>query len=319
MNDLSSLIQRGRVEKSIAVLVHAEHGEGKTYFGSHTPNPIIICGEEIDEVEQDKFPKCLKWDDFINQLGHVRDHDKTHETLVIDTLDSMEILLHKQILKEEDNGKATMATACGGFGKAYDEAAQRMLFVRDDFLVPIRNRGVNIVLLSHTMRYRIEDPILQLSYERFEPKLHSKRNGMGVRSVFTEWVSIIGWGSTEKVKVMDKNGKENLYSDGTRLLYCVQKPHIVAKNRYKLPESIPFEWESLDKKVKEFYKKNVNPEAESLKMEIAGLVGQIREESLKKSTAINVSNVGNDVARLEKAKAFIEGHLRSQKNEGEEL
>ena len=314
---MKHLIQRGRVIKSLAVLVHAEHGEGKTTFGAKTPNPIIIRGEDMDEVAEDKFPKCVSWEDFIEQLTWVRDNDDEHNTLVIDTLDSIESLLHKHILETDSNEKATMATARGGFGKAYDEAAEKMLKIRDNYLDPIRNSGKNVLLLCHTMRYRVEDPNLQISYERFEPKLHSKRNGMGVRSVFTEWVSIIGFGAMEKVKSIDSAGKERLFSDGTRLLYCRPKPHIAAKNRFDLPDSIPLSWQALKKNVDDFYSKNENPEVKEIKNELRELVVQINDEELKNTTIENIKGAGDDLKRLKAAVGFVQGHLRSQEK-GEE-
>ena len=32
---------------------------------------------------------------------------------------------------------------------------------------------------------------------------------------------------------------------GERIIYCQEKPAYLAKNRYALPETLPFEWETV--------------------------------------------------------------------------
>ena len=309
---LEKSIRKGRVRKALAVLIHAEQGEGKTTFGDGCPDPVFIAGEEVEQVDNAQvLPKVKTWGDFLEQLEYLRDVKKDYKTLVIDTLDSIEQVLHKHIVDEDKYD--TMATACGGFGKSYDKAAEMFLSVRDEFLVPIRESGKNIVILCHSLRYKVEDPILQVAYERFEPKIHAKRNGLGSRAVFCDWVSIIGWGTTEKTKSRSADGRDLLFSDSNkRVLYCIPKPNVMAKNRFKMPEKIPLKWKYVERCVDKFYSSEKNPEAEELLEELRGLVSQIKSKSVKDTAIKNVKSAGTDMEKLTKAKDFIANYLNTE-------
>ena len=154
---LSNLVQTGSVQKPVNMLLHGVHKIGKTTFARTAPNPIFITGEEIEEVEEAKLPKCLDWNDVLKYAKMIRDEDHNYETLVIDTVDSFQDLLFKHIMKED--GASDMAVARGGYGKSYSYAKDQMIAFRDEYLVPIREkRNMNIILLCHSTKNKIENP-----------------------------------------------------------------------------------------------------------------------------------------------------------------
>ena len=307
---IEKLVTTGRNQKPIAMLLHAEHGVGKTTFGTTCPNPIFIAGEEIEEVECPKFPKCVCWNDFVGYLGAVRDESHDYKTLVIDTLDSIEEMLWKHVMVE--SGAQSIETSCGGYGKGYIVGAELFKKVRDEYLVPIRDkRNMNIVLLCHTVRTQAEDPIEMIpSYIYFEPKLHTRKSGISNRAVWTEWVTLIAFARTisHKTTQQGQNNKSFLVGEGKPVMHCKKRPHYVAKNRYAdvMPEAIELDWNILESHVQKFWKTVEDPEVEGLKKEINILINKIKDEALKRKTKINIKAVGNDLARLEKAKTYIE-------------
>lgn len=304
---MRDLITTGRTRKPETMLIHGVHGIGKSTFGTKAPNPIYITGEEIEEVDASKFPKCKNWDDFLSYSKFIRDEDHDFKTLVIDTLDSIETLLHNHILKED--GADDMARAMGGYGKAYTLATQLFQNYRDEYLVPIReNKKMVIILLCHSTKNKFEDPLNQTSYDVFEMKLHKSGKGVGVYTVFSEWVSIIGFANFEVYTVKDKTSeKRYAVGDGERVLHCTPKPAYDAKNRYNLPEELPFEYPALMAEIDKFWGANENPELIAIKNEINGLVAKISDETIKNQTIQNLKAVGNDLERLEKAKQYIKG------------
>lgn len=246
-------ISTGKKIKPITMVLHAEHGTGKTTFGTNAPNPIYIAGEEIEEIDAAKFPKVKSFREFLDRLTFIREGDHQFKTLVIDTLDSIESLLWKDIIEEE--GAKDMATAMGGYGRAYNYATQMMTAVRDEFLVPIReNKKMNIILLSHSTKVKVEDPLTQSSYDRFELKLHKNKQGLGAYTVFTDWVSIIAFAKFEVYKVTDKKTQKDFaVGDGKRVMYLTPKPAYDAKNRFNLPDQMDLKWSDLASGVKAYY------------------------------------------------------------------
>lgn len=311
MEDLSELIVTTRVKKPIAMVLHSEHGVGKTTFGTKAPAPVYITGEEIEEIQDvGKFPKCESWEDFLKYLMWVKNGKHKYKTLVIDTLDSIESLLWKHIIQ---NDKAEdMAVARGGFGKAYIYATQLFTEMRDKYLVPIRDkRKMHIILLCHTAKIKFEDPMTQSSYDVFEMKIHKNAKGIGAYKVFSEWVTVIAFANIERFTVKDKKSdKEYAVGEGVRQMFCSPQPSHDAKNRYNLEPVLPMEWSAIEAGYDKFFKVNKNGEALALQNEIYALVEKIEDEKARESTLKNVKSVGDDIERLKKAKEYIQGVVK---------
>ena len=300
---LENLITKGKKRKPINCLLHGVHGIGKTTFGTKAPSPIFIAGEEIEEIESPRFPKCETFEDFLKYLAYVRDEDHDYKTLVIDTLDSIEALAWKKILKD-DNAK-NMARACGGFGQAYNLSMHMFTDVRDNYLAPIRDRkGMNIILLCHSTKNKIEDPLTMSSYDMFELKLHKNNKGQGTYTVFSEWVSIIAFANFEVYKYENKKtGKDYAVGEGERRLFCTPKPAYDAKNRFNIPDEINLDYNEIAHYIGLFYQDN--SEVDSVKKEVLELTEKITDENLKMNTIKNIEAVGDDLERLNKAKQYI--------------
>ena len=308
--DLKNLITSGKKVKPINMIVHGEHGIGKTTFASNSDKPIFITGEEIEEIDAAKFPKCKSWNEFVDYLSWIRDSEHDYKTLVIDTLDSIESLLWKHILIED--GSEDMARAHGGYGKGYTLATQMFTEIRDEYLSRIRDeKGMNIVLLCHTTKNKFEDPLTQTSYDVYEMKLHKTGKGVGSYTVFAEWVSIIAFAKFEVFTVKDKSSeKRYAIGEGERVMHCTTRPAYDAKNRFDFPDDMPFTWKAIVQGVKNFYNKEKvesNPEIKALREEIIVMANKIKDTKLKESTLQNIESVGNDKERLLKAKKYIIG------------
>ena len=304
MENLANLISTGKKIKPITMILHGVHGIGKTTFGTNAPKPIYITGEEIEEIDSAKFPKCTSWEDFTKYLTYIRDFNHDYKTLVIDTLDSIESLLWKHILKDDKSDD--MARAMGGYGKAYTLATQMFTEIRDGHLSAIKEKGINIILLCHSTKNKFEDPLTQTSYDIYEMKLHKNNKGSGAYPVFAEWVSIIAFANFEVFTVKDKKSDKNFaIGDGERRMFCTPRPAYDAKNRYNLDDELPLEWSAIQDGVKKFFANTQNPETEILKKEVFELAEKIKDDNLKETTIKNLKSIGNDTVRLQKAKSYI--------------
>ena len=231
-------------------ILHGPHGIGKTCFGMKMPNAIYITGEETGEYDITRFDKCESWEDFMSCLNYLRDSQHDYKSLVIDTLDSIESLLFKKILKDDPKHPSSMAVACGGYGKAFEKAMNMMYDVRDNYLSKLRAKGMHILILAHSSKNKVEDPLTQSSYDRYELKLHKNSKGVGVYTVFSEWVSVILFSNFEVYKTEDE---KYAVGEGRRLLFTEPRPAFDAKNRFGFPYQMNLDWVEVATALKAYY------------------------------------------------------------------
>jgi hypothetical protein len=235
----------GKQMKPLAVLAHGERGTGKTNLPIEAYKAIWIGNEETDEYDVARLPKIEFWEvpnknspnaeaGFINQLQWLLNGEHDYKSLVVDTMDGLETIAENYILSGAP-GK-TMATAFGGYGKAYEKMELMFKIVRDQYLVPLRDkRGMNIIILCHTEKYKVEDPMTSTSYDRYQTAMHKS-----VKPVFEDWVSAIFFVSYQLYKAENQAGKEHAVGSGARVIYTEERPSHVAKNRFSLPYEIPY-------------------------------------------------------------------------------
>lgn len=241
----------GKKKKAMNIMLYGVHGIGKTTFGSSFPKPIYIGAEENDDIDSARLPTVKTWKQFVDQLKAIRDDDHDFKTLVVESLDMLQQVAEKDILSTA--GGKGMATAFGGFGRAYEKLQSNFINVRDDYLKPIRNKGINIVILCHADKSKHEDPITASSWDHYRPSLHKK-----VAPVFQDWVSAILFANYKTYKAENEDGKIYAEGQGERVIYCEERPSHIAKNRFKLPYEMPLKevgmYDVLDSYLEDFYR-----------------------------------------------------------------
>ncbi len=279
-------VTKGKVKKPIAMILYGVHGIGKSTFATECENPIFIGSEENDELEAARLPKIKTWTDLADQLEWVKKSD--HKTIVIDTMDELETIAQNEILKKEP-GK-TMATACGGYGKASEVMERMFLAVRDSLSFLRDEKGMNIVILCHHEKNKHEDPITLTTYDNYSTALHKK-----IKPIFEDWVSIIAFANDKLMKTDNSKGEKTVTGDGERVMYFESRPSHVAKNRFKLPEEIDFPengtWKIIKDHVDEFFGSAKKP----LKEVVKDLSESVTKEIDKSLTKALSSGLDHDL------------------------
>lgn len=262
--NLLDRVTHGRKVMPICAILYGVEGIGKSSFGAKANRPILVGGEENDEldiphikIETDPKDPAKAWLDLRKILGELRDNKHDYKTLVVDTLDSLEPFCHEYVLRNSEN--KNMVQALGGYQAAFKEAKREFIMLRDEFLVPIRKRGMNVILLAHAVKVKFEDPITNSSYDTYEMKLHKE-----ARPVFTEWVSTILFANYQNYKAKDKeSGKKFIVGDGARRIFTEKRPSHDAKNRFNLPYEIALDYAEFTGYVRDFYgnTKKVEPDS----------------------------------------------------------
>lgn len=281
------------------MILYGVHGVGKSTFATECEKPIFIGSEENDELEADRLPKIKVWKDVLDQLEFIK-KSNDYKTVVIDTMDALETIGHDEILRTEP-GK-TMATARGGFAKAYDELERMFLVVREKLIYLRDEKGMNVVILCHHEKNKHEDPITLTSYDTYSTALHKR-----IKPIFEDWVSIIAFANDKLMKAENSRGEDTVISDGDKVMYFQSRTSHTAKNRFDLPEEIEFNksgtWKFIKDSVDEFFKNKAK--------NAGNVVNKVAENTIKKGDVVKenengtVSNAGLDHDLISEIKETI--------------
>ena len=239
-------ITRGVIRKAQKILVYSPEGVGKTTFASKFPDPLFMDTEDGSthlDVARLERPTSL------SMVGQQLEWIKTNKpckTLVIDTVDWLELLIIKHVIAISKVD--SIEKVGGGFGKGYTEVAENLGILLDR-LQDIVDAGIHVVLLCHSEVKRYEDPMELGSYDRFTLKL-SKKGGPLVK----EWADMVLFANHKVIVVNQDNkgaakGKNTASGNGTRTMFTQYSPSFDAKNRHGLLKELPFEFESISEHI----------------------------------------------------------------------
>lgn len=217
-------------------MLYGVHGIGKSTFGASAPNPVFIQTEDgIADLDCDRFPLCQSYDQFLNQFYSLFQEEHEFKTVVIDSADWLEALIHKHVA--ENNSVKSIEGI--GYGKGYTLAADvwRTVLEGCDQLIA---RGISVVILAHSKVVKFKDPAGD-SYDRYSPKLHEKSS-----AILQEWADEVLFAT---YKVMTRTADEGFGKEraiplagAPRVLKTCESPSHLAKNRLSMPPEIGFSW-----------------------------------------------------------------------------
>jgi hypothetical protein len=240
-------ITTGKMLRPIFALISGLPGVGKTTLASKSPSPIFL-GLESGPYQKDvaRFPKAQTLSEFLAQLNGLKTEKHPFKTIVLDTLDALEVLVWKQVCAE--GGVTSIEDYQGGFGKGYVRAAEifRAIMAQLEEFAP----RFHLLLIGHVHVKTFNDPALPSSYDRYILKINERAAG-----VVRESVDVMLFCMFRTDLVREKKSRDvRAVTDGTRVMYTEFRPGFLeAKNRFNLPYEMPLDWEPLAKAVKAYY------------------------------------------------------------------
>lgn len=269
-------IIRGKIKKPFNIIMYGHPGVGKSTWAKNSPEPIFIGAEEIDDLDVDRGKRAETWLEFEGQVASLIQTMSSGRTLVIDTLDSVEKLLHRHILSQDTKSAGSMAQAHGGYGRAYERAESEFLKLRQS-LQQLRDRGVAIILLAHSHKTLAIDTVLGLQYDTHEMSLHKK-----AQSVFVDWASAVLFATSVNYRSDDDNSdKVFAIGQGERVVLTEKRPGFLAKNRYNLPYEMPLDFGVFYEKYNEFYELDSSADSADIYQQCFRLLVNISDDSLR--------------------------------------
>lgn len=228
-------ISTGKKETPAFIILFGPDGTGKTTFGAEAPNSIFLEPEGgSNELDVARFDNVKSWNDVTKNVDRLLKEKLGFKSLVIDSLDQMEILLHRHICSEQK--KDTIEECFGSYGKWVAGVQGYWAEFIDKLKLLRQQEGMNIIVIGHSMIKAFNDPSQPAPYDRYTLKLNEKH-----AALWREQVDAVLFVNYETFVKTGKTGKAKAYGEDVRKLYTQRRPQFDAKNRYGLPFEMPFE------------------------------------------------------------------------------
>lgn len=234
-------IIRGIIPCAKKVVIYGPEGIGKSTFASKFPDPVFIDTEgSTNSMNVARLPKASSWQMLLEQVEYVRAHPTMCKTLVVDTMDWAEAMCIQHICdKHRKSGIEEF-----GYGNGYTyvkEEIGRFL----NRLSEVKDAGVNVVLTAHAQIKKFEQPDELGAYDRWELKLGKKTTSQ-TSPLVKEWADMLLFANYKTFSIaVDDKGKKRKAQGGERVMYTTHNACWDAKNRYELPDEVPFSYESI--------------------------------------------------------------------------
>lgn len=297
-------VTRGKVEAPYRLLIHGTDGVGKTTFGADAPEPLFLGTEDgTGHLDVARFPTPDSWDEIKDAIATLTLDRGGFKTLVIDSLDWAEPLLHSQLCREQN--VSIVEDLGGGYGKWVGIVVDQWRGLLAQLERLQRTQGMNVILIAHSFIKQFSNPEGE-DYSRYVLKLADKSGAL-----CREWVKGCYFAQYETFAVKEKGKRVKGVSTGARLLYTQRTAAYDAKDRYGLPESLPLGWDDFEQAAR-----NGGEEIAALTSEIqrkAKLVGGSTEAKVLEL----LKQHADDVVSLKKINTKLNAKL-AEKSEREE-
>ena len=222
----------------VKTVLYGPEGIGKSTFASHFPDPVFIDTEGgTKRLNVARLPQPTSWAMLLDEVAEVRKGSVPCGTLVIDTADWAECLCIQAVCaRAKVNGIEDF-----GYGKGYTYVKEEFSKLLDA-LEEVLNAGHNVVVLAHAAITKFEQPDAVGNYDRWGMKTSKQ-----VAPLLREWCDMLLFANYKTVVEKAGSGPnaKNKASGGRRVLYTTHHPCWDAKNRFGLPEEVPFEYASI--------------------------------------------------------------------------
>jgi len=287
MNYLEEITE-GKIPHKLNAIIYGSHWSGKTTLACDFPNPIMIDierGSKNINVKRIPYEKLNTFSDVMGILNQLNTEKHKYETVIIDTLDGLELWANAEACQE--NGWKSVGEA--GFGKGYDAAYAK--FIQFFNLISKLNEKMHVVLVCHSQVKAINDPTKNQEYHKHGLKLRDK-----TESFAKEQAGLILFCTQEVNLKENQNKKAKAYGDGTLVMFTQGRPSHEGKNRYNLPYKLPVSYEAL----KEAIDIGQTDDPKNIKERITESLQDIKDPELKKKVLDATKKANDDSVALSK-------------------
>lgn len=254
------------------IMLYGPHGVGKGTWAACAPRPIFLDIEDgLGSIDCERTEVLGTYSQVSDALTWLLTGDHNYQTAVIDTVDWLEQLIHRQVAT--DAGVKSIADI--GYGKGYSRALPMWNWVISQLDQIRRQRKMAVILLSHAKVERYESPDSE-SYDRYSPDLHKSSCSM-----VQEWCDEVLFANFRVfTKEQGEGSRKRTVAIGgkDRYIRTSESASSVAKNRLNLPDELPLEWSAYASAVAAYYAAN---KREPEPVEVGNMAGIVTNGSSK--------------------------------------
>jgi len=230
-------ITKGIIPTAKKVVIYGPEGIGKSTFASKFPGAVFLDTEgSTVHMDVARLDTPRGWSDIMTAVNWCVEHPDQLGTLVIDTMDWAEAFAIRSVCAEKKvNGIEDIP-----YGKGY-------VFVKDkvrellEKLDQLKAKGVHVVLTAHAIVRKFEMPDEMGSFDRYALKLNEKN----VAPLVKEWADMVFFANYKTDVVSTQDGKKKATGGRKRVMYATHAATWDAKNRFDLPDEMPFDFGSI--------------------------------------------------------------------------
>jgi hypothetical protein len=232
--NLQNLIKNGPIARAQRITIYGPHGIGKTTLASQFPEPIFIDTEEgtshlpVNRIVANDYASLCQ------ALIELRDSDLPCRTVVIDTIDRVELFLRAEVCREH----RIAGMEALPYGKAWVFLSEKFSDFLIRYLDPLIAAGIHVIVIGHSNIKRVQYPGLD-GYDRWELRLYSS-----CANRLKEWSDAVLF-LNFKTHVVDNEGKPKGTGGKIRTIYTTHDATFDAKVRIDLPEGVPCTFEAI--------------------------------------------------------------------------
>lgn len=233
-------IKKGTINKALRVCVYGIEGIGKSTFASQFPGAVFVDIEgSTNQMDVARYPTPTSWEMLIGEVEQTINNPSGIGTLVIDTVDwAQQLCVVSVCEKNQVKGIEDF-----GYGKGYS-------YVKEEFghllnlLNDLVDKGVNVVLVAHSTIRTFTKPDEMGQYDRYELKLIDTPK-CSISGLVKEWADVLLFANYETYITEDPKTKKKYASGNQRVMYTTHTAAWDAKNRFGMPDKLPFEFNSI--------------------------------------------------------------------------
>lgn len=232
-------ITRGRVQAPLRVLCYGVEGVGKSTLGADSPTPVFLGAEDgTAHLDVSRLPQPETWRDVLDAVALLTRETHDFKTLVIDSLDWVEPLIHRFVCDEAK----VKSMEDVSYGKLYVAALEqwRLLINALDRLRTAKR--MHVVMVAHALVKGFKNPEGP-DYERYQLKIHDK-----AAALLREWVDELLFARFE---IFSLKGKGEMrakgVSTGARVVQTIRAAAYDAKTRHGLRDGMPLSWAEIER------------------------------------------------------------------------
>lgn len=233
MSLLEKITTKVKKQKSFICTFYGAESVGKTTLATTFPNPFFIMlekGLKNTEIPTTSLLKNL--DQVIATLKALIEEDHKYETVVIDSISAMDLLVKEQIMSEDSIRAKTFEAAAGGYGASGTKSYERHKQIHDLCSRLVDEKGMWIIYLAHMTNESMVNAGFAENYLCATIDVTKK-----ARTVYTYFSDLVAKISVP-FSVADERAKHG--DLGQRIFNCVKSENSASKNTLGITEEIRF-------------------------------------------------------------------------------